>query len=461
MDKNPQVQAVYNLPRVKKFIDKKNRRSTKTGGSYLSALVKLNGYVVKEHNHNVDTIIDLILENKINVYDLLDGYVSYLPIVKEGITPSTIIAYNAALKSYFGLYDVDIVPSKFKNKVTLPRKSNEKEIPIDASDIRTILLSCHNRRLKAYLLVLCSSGMRADSEACSIRNCDIDFTSNPVKIHIRSDYTKTKVARDVYISDEATYHLKQWNQFKGNSNNEPESLVFAAYDNDIPHTMIDTKRIANNIYFRLSVEFAKLLTMVGMDQRKETGIIEKRRHRITLHSFRRFTWSIVNNQVNTAFADYICGHADSVYHTEKESVIKNLYLTRCMTALTVLDYKVLEETGKDHESRLKQKEQEIAVLKIKENQRDEEMAALNKKIVEMEQAGVKDRERLNDLVTLMAKERGAEVLIRKNLSTGETEIKELDNDDYSDRRDKDNLKMMDYLIKNTPDTKRTNIKSKK
>ena len=84
---------------------------------------------------------------------------------------------------------------------------------------------------------------------------------------------------------------------------------FAAYENDIPHTVEDTKRIANNIYFRLTVEFAKLLKVVGMDQRKETGIIEKRRHLITFHSLRRFAYSIINDQTNTAFAEFILGHS--------------------------------------------------------------------------------------------------------------------------------------------------------
>lgn len=381
MDKDPEVQAVYQLPRIKQFIDKKARRSVKTGRTYLSALVKLNAFTKKEYNHNAYSIVDTLLKMKVNVYDLLDGFISFLPTVKEGITANTIGNYIAALKSYFGANDIDIVPSKFKHKVTLPRKNNEKELPIDASDIRKILLSCSNRRLKSYILILCSSGVRADTEACSIRNRDIDFASNPVKIHIRADYTKTKTARDVYLTDEAVYHLKQWKKFK--NNNEQDELVFAAYENDIPHTVEDTKRIANNIYFRLTVEFAKLLTSVGMDQRKETGIIEKRRHLITLHSFRRFTFSIINNQTNTAFAEFILGHANTPYHTVKQEVIKDLFLTRCMTALTVLDYKVLEETGKNHESRLKQKEQEIAILKIKERQHYEEMAQQKEQMNEM------------------------------------------------------------------------------
>ena len=43
----------------------------------------------------------------------------------------------------------------------MPKLYREDEEPLDASDIRKILLSCNNRRLKAYLLVLASSDMRA------------------------------------------------------------------------------------------------------------------------------------------------------------------------------------------------------------------------------------------------------------------------------------------------------------
>jgi integrase len=44
--------------------------------------------------------------------------------------------------------------------------------------------------------------MRA-AEALAIRIKDIDFSSSPTRVHIRKEYAKTRVARDVYISDEA------------------------------------------------------------------------------------------------------------------------------------------------------------------------------------------------------------------------------------------------------------------
>ena len=56
----------------------------------------------------------------------------------------------------------------------MPKILNEKEEPIDAADIRKILLSCNNRRLKTYLLVLASGGSRA-VEGCAIRIKDINL----------------------------------------------------------------------------------------------------------------------------------------------------------------------------------------------------------------------------------------------------------------------------------------------
>lgn len=92
---------------------------------------------------------------------------------------------------------------------------------IDAADIRTLLLSCNNRRLKPYILILASAGARA-TEASAIRLCDIDFDSKPTKIHVRKEYAKTRVARDVYISDEATKFLREWISYKYRERKYPD-----------------------------------------------------------------------------------------------------------------------------------------------------------------------------------------------------------------------------------------------
>ena len=146
-------------------------------------------------------------KNEISLYELFDSFIAFL--LSSGLSVPSIRLYDAAIRSYFAYYDIDVIPSKFKRKVRMPKLYREDEQPIDTEDIRKILLSCNNRRLKAYLLVLASGAMRA-VEGLAIRLKDIDFTVSPTIIHIRKEYAKTRVAGDIYISDEATNYLKQW-----------------------------------------------------------------------------------------------------------------------------------------------------------------------------------------------------------------------------------------------------------
>jgi integrase len=61
--------------------------------------------------------------------------------------------------------------------VKVPRFYADVEEPLLLSDIRTLLEYNHNDRLRAYILLLVSSGMRA-MEACSLRMQDMDFMAS-------------------------------------------------------------------------------------------------------------------------------------------------------------------------------------------------------------------------------------------------------------------------------------------
>jgi integrase len=160
-----------------------------------------NSLKEKHPNYNPELILEPIKKNEINIYELFDNFIAFL--VNSDLSVSSIRLYVAAMRSYFAYYDIDIIPSTFKRKVKMPRFYREDEEPLDVNDIRNILLNCNNRRLRVYLLTLGSGGMRA-VEALAIRLKDIDFSASPTKIHIRREYAKTKVSRDIYISDEAT-----------------------------------------------------------------------------------------------------------------------------------------------------------------------------------------------------------------------------------------------------------------
>jgi hypothetical protein len=261
----------------------------------------------------------------------------------------------------------------------MPKLYREDEEPLDSKDIRKILLSCNNRRLKPYLLLLASGGMRA-VEGLAIRLQDIDFSVNPTKIHIRKEYAKTKVARDIYVSDEATQYLKQWIDWKYRDKGEftktrrKDGLVFSAYETE-------NEPNPDGIYVKVVKEFQKLLTVSGMDERKEEGI--QKRRKITLHSFRRFVKTVISDQTNQDYSEWFLGHNKSPYYTKKEPERREIYATKCMKYLTFLDYTTLEATGKNIEAKLTEKEREIQSLRQRDSMNTDAIANLSDQLAKV------------------------------------------------------------------------------
>jgi integrase len=365
------------------------RASIKSMKTYASALVHFQDFLDKNYSHdgsyNCETILKPITKNKINIYELLDGFVSHLlekrvkstaitnaaATTTNTISVSSIVSYLAAVRSYFAYHDIDIIPSKFRRRVKIPKVPREDEQPLDVEDVRKMFLSCNNRRLKAYLLVLASGGLRA-LEGLAIRLRDVDFTVAPTKIHVRKEYAKTKISRDIYISDEATLFLKQWLEWKYHNerrnidNPNPDDLVFTISDSKEPLTF----------YPKVIREFQKLLSVVKMDERKE-GM---KRRKITLHSFRRFCKSVISNQVNQDYSEWFLGHNKSPYYTIKESERRRIYAEKCMKYLTFLDYTTLDAAGKNVEVKLSEKDKEIESLKQKMAEMEKMMHTIGEKL---------------------------------------------------------------------------------
>ncbi len=369
---------------VMMFLSSIERNSLKSRYAYQNGLIHLQGFLSQKYpDYDLDTILKPLLEDKISRYELLDSFIAYLQTFS--LAPSSIKVYMTGVRSYFAYHDVDVIPAKFKRKVKMPKSYREDEEPLDASDIRKILLACNNRRLKTYLLVLASGGMRA-VEALAIRIKDLDFSVNPTKVHIRKEYAKTRVARDIYISNEATHYLKQWLDWKYNNPERPrrqdeKDLVFTLQRNKNPNTL----------YVKVLTEFQKLLAVVGLNERKEGG--KQRRRKITLHSFRRFTKSVISDQVNQDYSEWFLGHSKSPHYTKKEPERREIYATKCMKYLTFLDYTTLEARGKSIEANLLEKDREIAALKEKY---DVDIALLKEAMLDMQQL-LKSPEKLAEL----------------------------------------------------------------
>jgi integrase len=364
---------IEKLPRVQLFLSSKERGTVYRNLGYKTALAYLHRFLNAKHSSlTLDTIIDTIGSGNIDVYNFLDEFVAYLSQTKN-LSHASIHQYLTSVKSYLQYHDVDIIPYKFKKRVTLPKIPREEELAIDQNDIRTILQQCHNRRLKTYLLVLASSGVRA-TEACAIRLRDISFNESPTKIHIRPEYTKTKRSRDIYISDEARDYLKNWIEYKfgvmlnGTEKNDrqiDESLVFQVHE-------VKVREVTpKSIYNRIVRQFHNILENAHFDERKD-GM--PRRRRITLHSFRRYVKTTISDSpAGRDYSEWILGHNKSSYYVSKPAVRAEIYKTKCMIYLTFLEYSTLEANGKSLEARINEIEKEKQIMSQKHEQEMQEL----------------------------------------------------------------------------------------
>jgi len=326
-----------------------------------------------------ETILDPLVKNEINVYTLLEQFITYLTD-KNSLSSNTIRQYLVGIKSYFAYYDIDVIPSKFKRKVKLPKRLQEDQEPIDAEDIRNILLNCNNRRLKTFILVLALGAMRS-TEALAIRIRDIDFNSNPTKIHLRKEYTKTRVARDIYISSEAAKYLKDWiswkYRYRKHLKADEQKL---RNEDDLVFQVAKSITRLQSLYIKLLKEFGKVLTLSGLYDKKE-GM---NRRTISFHSLRRHAKTVISTQVNRDYSEWFLGHSDgSSYWAMKEAERKEIYLDRIMKYLTFLDYTTLENSGRSIEAKLEEKEKEIEYLREKDAAKDGTIGALSDKLIDL------------------------------------------------------------------------------
>ncbi|MPZ07902.1 MAG: hypothetical protein GEU26_16055 [Nitrososphaeraceae archaeon] len=144
-------QLVSEYDRVNTFLNSIGRNSKNSRRMYATGL----RYFEKFLNTNYS---EALQDQRINTYELLDQFVSYLS--QQSIAVPSLKLYMISVRSYLQYNDIDISISKFKRKVKMPRFYPDQEEPLSLSGIRELLEYCSNTRLRCYLLVLVSSGLR-------------------------------------------------------------------------------------------------------------------------------------------------------------------------------------------------------------------------------------------------------------------------------------------------------------
>jgi integrase len=151
---------------ISKYIKNISTMNKSTAYMYFTRLSSFKSFISSAFNLQIDVLIKRIKEGSIDVFDVLNEYAAYLS--NTNISSITIKQRVVTVKNFFEYYDIDISPRKFKLKVKLPKTIRKNKEALSKEDVTHILNACSDIRLKTYVMLLASTGMRAQ-EAVSLR----------------------------------------------------------------------------------------------------------------------------------------------------------------------------------------------------------------------------------------------------------------------------------------------------
>ena len=162
-----------NSESLTKFINGVSIRNENTAKQYSSRLMLFEKFVYKKYGINIDKLIQQLKNRKFDPYDILNDFCIFLHN-NCNIGSITFRDKIITVKTFLEFNDIEISPRKFKLKVRFPKTIFRHKEAINKEDIIKILNGCSDLRLKTFVMLLASTGLRA-TEALSIRLKDLDI----------------------------------------------------------------------------------------------------------------------------------------------------------------------------------------------------------------------------------------------------------------------------------------------
>jgi integrase len=388
------------------YIDNVSTMSNSTANEYYFRLSDFMGFIVNRYANSLDieSLLVKIKNGSQDPYSILNDYAAYLK--SRNVSALTLKQRIVTVKNFFEYCDIDISPRRFKLKVKLPKVVRKKKEALSKEDIIEILNICDNIRLRTYVMLLAATGMRA-VEALSTRITDLNLDSNPPKLFVRGEYTKTKVDRIIFLTEEVTQQLNSWLAYKFRTrrvchqdkqtgkvttelrtpNKNSNDLIFAVYQNKvIPNP--------DNLYHDLIRSFGNTLDRSGKGNWEDNN---QRRRKITLHSFRRFVKSTISDLGYAEFSEWFIGHSGSAYWTRKDSEKAEIF-RKIEPYLTFLNIPQLERQGADIQSKVGELEEINQSLRNRDKLKDDAISQLSDQLVALS-TRLQEIERRQQLLT--------------------------------------------------------------
>jgi integrase len=367
---------------LSKYIKSISMMNVASAREYSFRLQGFGSFIYNDYGTDLDNLIKKLNKGLLNPYDVLSNYIVHLK-ANDSISTLTLKQRVTTAKNFLEYFDVDISPRKFKLKVKLPKVVRKDIQPITKQIITNILNSCSDIRLKTYVMLLAATGMRA-SEALSIRLVDCNLNANPPRLQIRGEYTKTKVSRFVFLTQELVQQISLWLEYKHrtrrvctkgkeNEKTQVEYRTLKRNDRDLLFAVTQNNPNIKWLYNQFASSFGKTLDRMGLGERDEVD--HGRRRNITLHSMRRFVKSAISDLGYGDFSEFMIGHSSSTYY--RRTVDEKAALFRKIEPyLTFLDYQQLERRGADISAQLQEKDKQIQTLVKKQEQFEQLLQSL-------------------------------------------------------------------------------------
>ena len=304
--------------------------SIKTVKTYRTSLSHLQKFIDATYDQSEPEVILEIKNGTTDLYQFLRDFVIYLD--KAGIKPKGLRGYLSGVKGYLRHQGIRINSDDFKQFVKIPKLVRTREIPLTKEMILYVLHNS-NSKLQAAILIALSNGLRI-GELVQLKLSDIDFDSNPTKISVRGNATKTRQSRETYITPEATNALKDYlsRYFGWTENNSKliDPYIFGSTTgkgrkSKLPGFNVETAKLSLQMLLRTHVR-----SISNLDVDNENGY-----KAIHFHAFRKFFRTTVGNAVGRDYAEALMGHGFYMYTyyqlpEEKKKLIHldaELYLT--------------------------------------------------------------------------------------------------------------------------------------
>jgi len=301
-----------------------------------------------QETYNIDELqfADKVKQEEFDVYAILRDHVVYLD--GKNYRPKSITTRLAAIKGYLRFLGLKIYTEDCKHIIKMPKIVREPEVALTKEILLRVLRNVP-QRVQTVVLALSSSGMRI-GELVQLRLSDIDFTTTPTTIRLPAKITKTRTARETFITAEATKALKdylsitiQWNEKQDNSYLDDE-IIFGQKHTGNPRNNENLKQPTH-----LSAE-GSLIRQLQYYIKKIPDLNKKNPNGfriIHFHALRKFFRTTVGNVSGRDFAEALIGHQFymNTYYQLSDEKKREMYL-EVEPHLTISDFVTVEKNIK-------------------------------------------------------------------------------------------------------------------